>query len=67
MLFRSGAARGLDEQAVLSESAGATRSGRVTTPEKVAGLVAFLACDDAVQINGEAILMDGGSAAGSAA
>jgi NAD(P)-dependent dehydrogenase (short-subunit alcohol dehydrogenase family) len=67
MLFRGGAERGLDEQAVLRESASATRSGRVTTPEQVAGLVAFLASDDAAQINGEAILMDGGSAAGSAA
>jgi NAD(P)-dependent dehydrogenase (short-subunit alcohol dehydrogenase family) len=67
MLFRSGAARGLDEQAVLRESASATRSGQVTTPEQVAALVAYLASDDAAQVNGVAILMDGGSAAGSVA
>jgi len=64
MLFRDAAARGLDRDAVLRESAAATRSGRVTTPEEVAGLVAYLVSPEAAQVNGEAILIDGGSMAG---
>jgi len=64
MLFRDADARGLDRETVLRESAATTRSGRVTTPEEVAGLVAYLASDEAAQVNGAAILMDGGSAAG---
>ena len=67
MLFRDAAARGLDRAAVLRESAASTLSGRVTTPEEVAGLVAYLASPEAAQINGEAILMDGGSMAGAGA
>jgi NAD(P)-dependent dehydrogenase (short-subunit alcohol dehydrogenase family) len=64
MLFRDALARGLDREAVLNESAATTRSGRATTPEEVAALVAWLASDEAAQVNGTAILMDGGSAAG---
>ena len=64
MLFRDAESRGLDREAVLRESAATTRSGRVTTPEEVAGLVAYLASEEAAQVNGAAILMDGGSAAG---
>ena len=64
MLFRDAEARGLDREAVLRESAATTRSGRVTTPEEVAGLVAWLASNEAAQVNGTTILMDGGSAAG---
>jgi NAD(P)-dependent dehydrogenase (short-subunit alcohol dehydrogenase family) len=64
MLFRDGEVRGLDRDAVLRESASAIRSGRVTTPEEVAGLIAWLASADAAQVNGTAILMDGGSGAG---
>jgi meso-butanediol dehydrogenase / (S,S)-butanediol dehydrogenase / diacetyl reductase len=67
MLFRDAEARGLDREAVLRESAASTLSGRVTTPEEVAGLVAYLASDEAAQINGAAILMDGGSMAGAGA
>jgi meso-butanediol dehydrogenase / (S,S)-butanediol dehydrogenase / diacetyl reductase len=67
MLFRDASARGLDREAVLRESAASTRSGRVTTPEEVAGLVAYLASPEAAQVNGEAILMDGGSMAGAGA
>lgn len=67
MLFRDAAARGLDRAAVLRESAESTPSGRVTTPEEVAGLVAYLASAEAAQINGEAILMDGGNMAGAGA
>lgn len=67
MLFRDAVARGFAREAVLRESAASTRSGRVTTPEEVAGLVAYLASPEAAQINGEAILMDGGSMAGAGA
>ena len=64
MLFRDAMARGFNREAVLRESAASTRSGRVTTPEEVAGLVAYLSSAEAAQVNGETILMDGGSMAG---
>jgi len=64
MLFRDAAARGLDEGAALRESASMIRSGRVTTPEEVAGLVAWLASGDAAQVNGTTIVVDGGNSAG---
>jgi meso-butanediol dehydrogenase / (S,S)-butanediol dehydrogenase / diacetyl reductase len=64
MLFRDAEARGVDRETVLAESAATTRSGRATTPEEVASLVAWLASEGAAQVNGTAILMDGGSAAG---
>jgi NAD(P)-dependent dehydrogenase (short-subunit alcohol dehydrogenase family) len=64
MLFRDAEARGIGREAVLRESAAMTRSGRVTTPEEVAALVAWLASDEAAQVNGTTVLMDGGSAAG---
>ena len=64
MLFRDAEARGLDREAVMRESAATTRSGRATTPEEVASLVAWLASEGAAQVNGTTILMDGGSAAG---
>jgi meso-butanediol dehydrogenase / (S,S)-butanediol dehydrogenase / diacetyl reductase len=64
MLFRDAEARGIDREAVLRESAATTRSGRATMPEEVAALVAWLASDEAAQVNGTTLLMDGGSAAG---
>ena len=64
MLFRDAEARGVDPETVLRESAATTRSGRATTPEEVAALVAWIASSEAAQVNGTAILMDGGSAAG---
>ena len=64
MLFRDAEAQGIGRDAVMRESAATTRSGRVTTPEEVAALVAWLASDEAAQVNGTTILMDGGSAAG---
>ncbi|MDP9198460.1 MAG: SDR family oxidoreductase [Pseudomonadota bacterium] len=63
MLYRDGALRGLDREAALRESAAGSRSGRVTSPEEVAALVAFLASDAAAQINGAAIPIDGGNCA----
>ena len=43
MLYRSGATRGADAKTALREASADSRSGRVTTPEEVAALVAFLA------------------------
>jgi NAD(P)-dependent dehydrogenase (short-subunit alcohol dehydrogenase family) len=63
MLYRDGALRGLDRETALRESAGGSCSGRVTSPEEVAALVAFLASDAAAQINGAAIPIDGGNCA----
>ena len=63
MLFRDAEARGIDREAVLRESAATTRSGRATTPEEVAALVAWLASIEAAQVNGTTLLMDGGSLA----
>ena len=63
MLYRSGATRGADAKTALREANADSRSGRVTTPEEVAALVAFLASDSAAQINGAAIPIDGGGLA----
>ena len=63
MLARSGATRGVDERTALGEADADSRTGRVTQPEEVASLVAFLASGDAAQITGAAILIDGGSTA----
>jgi meso-butanediol dehydrogenase/(S,S)-butanediol dehydrogenase/diacetyl reductase len=64
MMYRDGVARGLDAAAALSEANEGSGTGRVTTPEEVAALVAFLGSQDAVQITGSAIPIDGGSTAG---
>ncbi len=64
MLYRSGAAHGLDRQTALREANTSSRTGRVTTTAEVAALVAFLASDQAAQINGTAIPIDGGNTAG---
>ena len=64
MLYRSGATHGFDRKAALSAANESSRTGRVTTPEEVAALVAFLASDAAAQITGAAIPIDGGNTAG---
>ena len=63
MLYRSGRTRGVDAKAALREANADSRSGRVTTPEEVAALVAFLATEAAAQITGAAIPIDGGGLA----
>jgi meso-butanediol dehydrogenase/(S,S)-butanediol dehydrogenase/diacetyl reductase len=63
MLVRSGATRGVDEKTALGEAAADSRTGRVTRPEEVAALVAFLASVEAAQITGAALPIDGGSTA----
>lgn len=64
MLYRSGAVNGLDEKSALREANASSRTGRVTTPVEVAALVAFLASEQAAQITGAAIPIDGGNTAG---
>ena len=39
--------------------------GRHATPEELAGLFAYLACDEAAYFTGSVIVMDGGETAGS--
>jgi NAD(P)-dependent dehydrogenase (short-subunit alcohol dehydrogenase family) len=63
MLYRSGATRGADARRALREANADSRSGRVTMPEEVAAVVAFLASAEARQINGAAIPIDGGGLA----
>ena len=63
MLFRDAEARGITRDAALREADAGSRSGRITMPEEVAALVAFLASDSAAQINGAAIPIDGGELA----
>lgn len=63
MLYRSGAIRGVDAKSALRQANAESRSGRVTTPEEVAAVVAFLASEEARQINGAAVPIDGGGLA----
>lgn len=63
MLYEEGAARGLGPEEALQEANKGSPTGRVTTPEEVAALVAFLASAGAAQINGAAIPIDGGNTA----
>ncbi len=63
MLFRDAEARGVDRQAAVQEANAESRSGRITTPEEIAALVAYLASEAAAQINGAAIPIDGGEVA----
>jgi len=63
MLYRSGAVRGAEAKTALREANAESRSGRVTTPDEVAAVVAFLASEEARQITGAAIPIDGGGLA----
>jgi NAD(P)-dependent dehydrogenase (short-subunit alcohol dehydrogenase family) len=63
MLYASGATRGLDAKAAIAEANAESRTGRVTTPDEVAAVVAFLASAESAQITGTAIPIDGGNLA----
>jgi NAD(P)-dependent dehydrogenase (short-subunit alcohol dehydrogenase family) len=63
MLYAEGAARGLDSAGAVREAAAASPTGRVTTPDEVAALIVFLASDNAAQMTGAAIPIDGGNTA----
>ena len=63
MLYSEGAARGLGPDDAVEEANRASPTGRVTSPEEVAALVAFLASESAAQITGAAIPIDGGNTA----
>ena len=63
MLYQEGAARGLGREEALEESAAASPTGAVTSPEDVASLAVYLASDAAKQITGAAISIDGGNTA----
>ena len=63
MLYQEGAARGLSREEAMEESAAASPTGAVTSPEDVASLAVYLASDAAKQITGAAISIDGGNSA----
>jgi len=63
MLYADGAARGLSREDALEEADAESPTGRVTTAEEVAALIAFLGSDSAAQITGAAIPIDGGNTA----
>lgn len=63
MLYAEGAARGLGPEEAVREADELSPTGRVTTPDEVAALAAFLASDAAAQITGAAIPIDGGNTA----
>ncbi|MFC0527375.1 SDR family NAD(P)-dependent oxidoreductase [Phytohabitans kaempferiae] len=52
--------RGVTFEAIVAEFEGMIPTGRMTTPEDIAASVAFLASDEARQINGAQIVVDGG-------
>jgi len=63
MLYAEGAARGHDPATATRAADALSPTGRVTTADEVAALVVFLASDDAAQITGAAIPIDGGNSA----
>ncbi len=64
MLHAEAAQKGMDPDVSRRQAAEQSPTGRLTTPQEVAALVAFLACDAARQITGAAIPIDAGHTAG---
>jgi NAD(P)-dependent dehydrogenase (short-subunit alcohol dehydrogenase family) len=52
---------GSSEEQALARLAEMNRNGRLVTPEEVARVVAFLAAEDSGGINGECLVVDGGT------
>jgi NAD(P)-dependent dehydrogenase (short-subunit alcohol dehydrogenase family) len=63
MLEQEAAVDGLDHAAALRQYGAMSPSGRVTTADEVAAMALYLASDEAVQVTGAAIPIDGGSSA----
>ncbi len=55
-----GRSRGAGEEAGREAAARMTPLGRVLEPEEIAGLAAYLASDEAKNLTGQAIVIDGG-------
>lgn len=63
MLVEDGARDGMSHAAALAHCNAESPTGRVTQPEEVAALVRFLASEEARQVTGAAIPIDGGNTA----
>ena len=63
MLVNEAEDNDVDIEEFLAKAAAEVPSGRIATPEDVAGIVLFLANDSASHINGAAIPVDGGGSA----
>lgn len=63
MLVAEALHEGLSHEQALEKYGRASPSGRVTRPDEVAALVLYLASEQAAQINGAAIPIDGGNTA----
>ncbi|HEY8569975.1 SDR family NAD(P)-dependent oxidoreductase [Microbulbifer sp.] len=61
MLVNEAAQRGVDYQEAMATNNADVPTGRITKPEEVAALCAFLCSDQARQITGTAMLIDGGA------
>ena len=59
LLVATAAARGTSTDAVLTELVKTIPSGRVGTPDDIAGVVCFLVSDRASYVNGAALVVDG--------
>ena len=63
MLVNEAEDNDVDIEEYLAKAAAEVPSGRIATPEDIAGIVLFLANNSASHINGAAIPVDGGGSA----